>query len=105
MADFGNDDFGGKGADAGDRAQDGDCLPKGLDVGVNLLVDFGNGRIDGVDLLKKQAQDKAVMLGAASTQCRLQVRRRRLDPPIRQRRMRSGRMWQSRKSFHTPSSA
>ena len=51
-ADLGDDDLGAELADAGDRAQDCDRRAKGLDVGVDLLVNLGDGGIDGVDVLE-----------------------------------------------------
>jgi hypothetical protein len=65
-----------------------DRCAKGLDVGVDLLVNLGDGGIDGVDGLEQQAQNKAMMLGHTAPQRGLQFGRCRFDPPMRQRRQR-----------------
>src|SRR5208283_3825487 len=68
--------------------EDSDRCAKGLDVGVDLLVNLGDGGVDGVDVLKQQAQSKAMMLGHTAPQRGLQFGRCRFDPPMRQRRQR-----------------
>ena len=52
IADLGHDDPGAEVADPGDRGQDGERRAKGLDRGVDLLVDLRNRRVDGIDLLR-----------------------------------------------------
>ena len=68
--------------------EDCDRRAKGLDVGVDLLVNLGDGGIDGVDVLEQRAQSKAMMLGHTAPQRGLQFGRCRFDPPMRQRRQR-----------------
>ena len=68
--------------------EDCDRCAKGLDVGVDLPVNLGDGGIDGVDVLEQQAQSKAMMLGHTTPQRGLQFGRCRFDPPMRIRKTR-----------------
>ena len=51
-ADFGQDDASAQFVDAGNGGQEADGGAKGLDIGVDLLIDLIDRRIDGVDLLQ-----------------------------------------------------
>jgi hypothetical protein len=84
VADLGDDDPGAEVTDPRDRGQDGDRRAKGLDIGVDLPIDLGNRRVDGIDLLQVQLQQKAVVLGHPAAQRLAQLLRRRLDPAMRQ---------------------
>src|SRR5258705_8286923 len=53
-ADLGNDDLSAEIADAGDGAQDLDRGAKGLDMGVDLLIDLTDSGVDRIDMLKEQ---------------------------------------------------
>src|ERR1700730_7961863 len=53
-ADLRNDDLGAQIADAGDGAQDLDRGAKGLDMGVDLLIDLTDSGVDRIDMLKEQ---------------------------------------------------
>ena len=64
-ADFGDDDLGTEWADARNSGQDLDCRAKGLDVGLDLLVDSGNGLIKGIHVVQMQPQHEPVMGGNA----------------------------------------
>ena len=50
-ADLRNDDLGAEIADAGDGAQDLDRGAKGLDMGVDLLIDLTDSGVDRIDML------------------------------------------------------
>jgi hypothetical protein len=51
------------------------CGTKGRDIGLHLLVDLGDGRFDGVDLLEMQAEQEAMLLGDTTAQSGSQLRR------------------------------
>ena len=53
---------------------------------VDLLVDLGDGRVEGVDWSQMQAQQEAMVSGHPALQRRLQFSGERFDPPMRQRR-------------------
>jgi hypothetical protein len=88
--DFGEDDAGAQLADAGDRGQQRSGGAKGLDIGVDLLVDLMDRRVDGVDLLEMQSQQEAVMAGHAAAQRCLQFVWRGFDPAVGQGRQSAG---------------
>jgi hypothetical protein len=90
MADLGQDDAGTQLADAGDRGQECNRGAKGLDIGVDLLIDLLDRRIKGVDLLEMQPQQKAVVPGDVAAQRCLQLVRRSFDPPVGQSGQSSG---------------
>jgi hypothetical protein len=90
MADLGQDDAGTQLADAGDRGQECNRGAKGLDIGVDLLIDLLDRRIKGVDLLEMQLQQKAVVPGDVAAQRCLQLVRRSFDPPVGQSGQSSG---------------
>jgi hypothetical protein len=90
LADLGQDDVGTQLADAGDRGQERNRGAKGLDIGVDLLIDLLDRRIKGVDLLEMQRQQKAVVPGDVAAQRCLQLVRRGFDPPVGQRRQSCG---------------
>jgi hypothetical protein len=66
----------------GDRGQECNRGAKGLDIGVDLLIDLPDRRIKGVDLLEMQPQQKAVVPGDVAAQRCLQLVRRSFDPPV-----------------------
>ena len=74
-----------QGADTRDSGQLFDSGAKGFDVRAHLLVDVGDGRVDGVDLIQVQLEQEAFMRGDSATQRRLQFIRGRVDAPMRQR--------------------
>ena len=80
--DLGHDGAGAQLADPGDRDQEGDGGAKGLKVGLDLAIDLGNGDVDGIDVLKVQAQHEAVMVGQPAAQCRFEFGRGRFDPTV-----------------------
>ena len=90
MADFGQDDAGTQLVDAGDRGQERYRGAKGFDIGVDLPIDLVDRRIKGVDLLKMQPQQEAVMPGNPAPQRRLQFVWCGFDPPVSQSRQSSG---------------
>src|SRR3954466_7701776 len=67
-ADLGDDDLRGQVTEAGDRAQQPDRLTKRVEIAVHLLVDLGNGDLQGIDLTQVQAQQEAVALGDTAGQ-------------------------------------
>jgi hypothetical protein len=67
-ADLGDDDRCRQAANAGDGAEHFDGYTKGFDVAVDLLVDRGDGRVEGVDLVQVQLEQEAVMLGYPAVQ-------------------------------------
>ena len=83
-ADLGQDDFGAEDADAWNGGQELDWGAKGLDIGVDLLIDLFDRRVDGVDLLQVQSQQEAVTPGDAAAQRFTQRRGRRLDAAVGQ---------------------
>ncbi len=54
-ADLGHDGTGAEITDTRDRGQQPDRDAKRLDVGVHLRIDFGDGGVEGINLLKMQA--------------------------------------------------
>ena len=48
------------------------AVAKGFEVALDLLVDLGDGRIDGIDLVQMQLEQKTVMPGDAPAQGRVQ---------------------------------
>src|SRR5580704_6184993 len=62
-ADFADDDLGTELADARNGAQDLDRRAKGLDVGLDLLVNSGNGLVEGGHVVQMQPQHEPVMRG------------------------------------------
>ena len=89
-ADFGQDDASAQFVDAGNGGQEADGGAKGLDIGVDLLIDLINRRIDGVDLLQMQLQQEAVVPGHATAQGCLQFVWCGFDPPMSHSRQSSG---------------
>ena len=85
-ADLGNDDPGAEIADAGDGAQDLDRAAKGLDMGVDLLIDLADGGVDRIDMLEEQPQHKPMMVSHPATQRRLKLGLRCPDAPVGQDR-------------------
>ena len=83
-ADFGKDDTSAQFVDPGNGGQQVDGGAKGLDVSVDLSIDVADRRVDGVDLLQMEAQQKAVMPGDAAAQRFAELLGRRLDPAMRQ---------------------
>jgi hypothetical protein len=65
-ADLGEDDASAQFVDAGNGGQELNGGAKGLDMSVDLVIDGVDRRVDGVDLLQMQAQQKAMMPGDAS---------------------------------------
>ena len=55
QADLGHDGAGAQVADTGNRRQQIDGGAKGLDIGVHLPIDLGDGGVEDIDLLKMQA--------------------------------------------------
>ena len=64
-ADLGDDDLGTELADARNSAQDLDRRAKGLDVGLDLLVNSGYGLTEGGHVVQMQPQHEPVMCGHA----------------------------------------
>ena len=62
-ADLGDDDLRGQVTEAGDGAQQPDRLTERVKSAVHLLVDRGDGSLQGIDLTQVQAQQEAVALG------------------------------------------
>lgn len=62
VADFGRNDAGTQFADSRNGGQQLDGDAKGLDAFVHFTIDLGNSGVDGIDLLKMQPQQKAVVL-------------------------------------------
>src|SRR5215471_18300614 len=60
-ADLGEDDASAQFVDAGNGGQELDGGAKGLEIGVDLLIDPIDRRVDGIDLLHMQLQQEAVM--------------------------------------------
>ena len=59
----GGDDLGAEIADAEDGAQDLDRGAKGLEMGVDLLIDLTDGGVDRIDMLQEQPQHEPMMVG------------------------------------------
>src|SRR3954465_14295488 len=89
-ADLGDDDLRGQVTDAGDRAQQPDRLTKRVEIAVHLLVDLGNGDLQGIDLTQVQAQQEAVALGDAAGQGSPQLLGRGLDAALHEAEQRVG---------------
>ena len=89
-ADLGDDDARAQVADPRDGGQQPDRDAKGFDVVVHLLVDPGDGGVQGIDLLEMQAQQKAMMPRHPATQRFAQHLGRCLDPPVGERRQSIG---------------
>src|SRR6185312_8308121 len=68
-----------------DGADEVDGDAKGGEVGLDLLVDGGEGAIEAVDLPEMELQQKAMMVRHPSTQCFLQTGARALHVRMRQR--------------------
>jgi len=83
-ADLGKDDASAQFVDPRNGGQQVDGGAKGLDLSVDLLIDGADRRVDGVDLLQMQAQQKAVMPGEAAAQRFAQFLGRCFDPAMRQ---------------------
>ena len=81
-ADFGQDDASAQFVDAGNGGQEADGGAKGLDIGVDLLIDLIDRRVDGVDLLQMQLQQEAVVPGHATAQGCFQFVWCGFDPPM-----------------------
>ncbi len=102
-ADLGQDDFGAEDADAGNGGQELDGGAKGLDLGVDLLIDLFDCRVDRVDLLQMQAQQEAMMPGDATAQGFAEHRGRRLDAAMGQLGQPSGIAFAGNQGFdHLP---
>ena len=65
-ADFREDDARAQFVDPGNGGQELNGGAKGLDMSVDLVIDGVDRRVDGVDPLQMQAQQKAMMPGDAS---------------------------------------
>ena len=72
---FGNDDLGAEIAATGDGVQDLDRDAKGLDTGVDLLIDLPDSGVDRIDMLEEQLQHKSMMVSQPATQRRLNLPR------------------------------
>src|SRR3954462_5909952 len=81
-ADLGDDDLRGQVTDAGDGAQQPDRLTERVEIAVHLLVDLGDGGLQGIDLTQVQAQQEAVALGDAAGQGGPQLLGRGLDAAL-----------------------
>ena len=69
VADFSRNDACTKFANSRNGGQQLDGGAKGLDALAHLPIDLGNSGVDGVDLLKMQPQQKAVVLHDPAAQC------------------------------------
>ncbi len=55
-ADLSEKDAGRQFSDSGNAGQDRDQVAKGREVGLDLLIDLGDGPVQGIDLLKMEPQ-------------------------------------------------
>ena len=90
VADFGHNDAGTQFADSRDGGQQFDGDAKGLDAFAHLSIDLGNSGVDGIDLLKMQPQQKAMVLHDPAAQRLAQSSRRRLDAWMSERSQLAG---------------
>ena len=84
VADLGEDHAGAKVANPWNGDQLGDRCAKGLDMRVDLLIDAGDGLVEGVDLLEVKGEQEAVAPGHPAAQRLAQDLGRAPDPPMRQ---------------------
>ncbi len=54
-ADLGEKDAGRQFSNSGNAGQDRDQFAKGREVGLDLLIDFGDGPVQRIDVLKVEA--------------------------------------------------
>ena len=54
-ADLGEENAGRQFSDSGNAGQERDQVAKGGEVGLDLLVDFGDGPVERIDVLKMEA--------------------------------------------------
>ena len=66
--DLGQDEASAQFLDAGNGGQELDRGAKGLDLSIDLPIDFGDCCVEAVNLLQVQAQQEAVMPGDAAAQ-------------------------------------
>ena len=90
VADFSRNNACSKFANSRNGGQQLDGDAKGLDAFVHFAIDLGNSGVDGVDLLKMQPQQKAVVLHDPAAQRLAQSSRRRLDAIISERSQLAG---------------
>ena len=80
--DLRHDHLGREAADTRNGGQHLDGCEEGSDVGVDLLVDAGDGRIQGIELIQMKSQHEAMMGRHPAMQRRLQLRRSSLEAPV-----------------------
>jgi hypothetical protein len=88
QADLGDDDRGGEPGDARDRGQELDGGLKRSQAGIDLPVDPGDGRLQGVDLVQVQAEQEPVIWRHPPAKRLLELLRRRREPRMGERRQR-----------------